>query len=192
MGFVLHRAVILHAPIGGGKTTTVEAVSEGAKSDGLKVMGILSKRVFEGGEKPSYEILELDTGERMSLVKLASMEPGEGWESYGNPYYVFSKKGFCSANLALKRAAEELKDGVVVFVDKYGRLESQHKGIHLGAVMVANALRHSGVVVYLCRDDKVDERARIDLVKGRTARFFNLDDGQVDEILRIMRDCSKL
>jgi nucleoside-triphosphatase THEP1 len=186
----LRCAVILHAPIGGGKTTTAEVAAERAKVDGLKVMGILSKRIFEGGKYPSYEIVELDTGEKAPLVKPAEMEPGKGWESYGNPHYVFSKKGFYSANLALHRAAEELRDGVVVFVDEYGRLESQHKGIHPGAVLVANALKRGGVAIYLCREDKVHEV--IDLVRGRAVRVFKLEAGDADALLRIIRDCSKL
>ncbi len=83
-----------------------------------------------------------------------------------------------------------MRDGVVVFVDEYGRLESQHKGIHPGAVMVADALKRGGVAVYLCRDDKVNEV--IDLVKGRAARVFNLEAGDADALLRIIRGCSKL
>jgi len=186
----LRCAVILHAPIGGGKTTTAQAAAERAKADGIKVMGILSKRVLDGGEYPSYDLLELDTGETMPLVKPADKEPGEGWESYGNQKYVFSKKGLYSANLALDRAASEMRDGVVVFVDEYGRLESQHKGIHPGALMVAEALKRGGVAVYLCRDDKVHEV--INLLRGRTTRVFNLEAGDADALLRIIRSCSKL
>ncbi len=183
-------AVILHAPIGGGKTTTARAAVERARADGLKVMGVLSLRVLDGGEYPSYDLLELDTGETMPLVKPQDEASGEEWESYDNPRFVFSKKGLYSANLALHRGAEELRDGVVVFVDEYGRLESQHKGIHPGAVMVADALRRGGVAVYLCRDDKVNEV--IELVKDRAARIFKLEAGDADALLRIIRGCSKL
>ena len=182
--------MILHAPIGGGKTTTAQAAAERAKADGIKVMGILSKRVLDGGEYPSYDLLELDTGETMPLVKPAAKEPGEGWESYGNQKYVFSKNGLYSANLALDRAASEMRDGVVVFVDEYGRLESQHKGIHPGALMVAEALKRGGVAVYLCRDDKVHEV--INLLRGRTTRVFNLEAGDADALLRIIRSYLKL
>lgn len=183
-------AVILHAPIGGGKTTTAQAAAEMAKADGIKVMGILSKRVLDGGEYPSYDLLELDTGETMPLVKPADEEHGEDWESYGNPKFVFSKNGLYSANLALQRAASEMRDGVIVFVDEYGRLESQRKGIHPGALMVAEALKRGGVAVYLCRDDKINEV--IDLLRGRSARVFNLKAGDADALLRIIRSCSKL
>ena len=98
--------------------------------------------------------------------------------------------GFYSANLALQRAAEEMKDGVVVFVDEYGRLESQKKGIHPGAVMVAEGLKRGGVAVFLCREDKVDEIA--ELVKDKANRVFNLEAGDADALLNIIRGCSKL
>ena len=187
---MMHCAVILHAPIGGGKTRTAEAVVEWAKTDGLKVMGILSRRVLGDGPDPSYNILELDTGEVVPLVKPAGIDFTDGWESFGNPRFVFSSKGFYCANLALQRAAEEMHDGVVTFIDEFGRLESQSKGIHSGAVMVANALRNGGIAVFLCRDDMVPEVN--ELVKGKATRVFTLEAGNVDALLRIIRGCSKL
>jgi nucleoside-triphosphatase THEP1 len=183
-------AVILYAPIGGGKTLTAMAAAERARADGLRIMGVLSRRVFEGAPDPSYEILELDTGERSPLVKSNKLSLSEGWESYGNPRYMFLPDGFRRANLALRRAAEEMRDGVVVFVDEFGRLESGHMGIYPGAVSVAEALRRGGVAVYLCRDDKVAEVN--ELVKGKAARTFTLEAGDSDALLKIILGCSKL
>ena len=190
MGLDLRCAVILHALLGGGKTSTARAAAKMAKADGLKVMGILSLRVLNSGEYPCYDLLELDTGNTMPLVKPQGEASEEGWESYDNPRFVFSKKGFYFANLALRRGAEEMRDGVVVFVDEFGKLESQRKGIYSGAVMVADGLKRGGVAVYLCRDDKVKEV--IDLVKARAERVFNLEAGDADALMRIIRGCSKL
>ena len=183
-------AVILYAPIGGGKTRTAESVAERAKADGIKVMGILSRRVIGDGPDPSYDLVELDTGETMPLVKPAGIGFARGWESFDNPRFVFSKKGFYSANLALHRAATEMGNGVVVFVDEWGRLESEKKGIHPGAVMVANALSGGGVAVFLCRDDKVKEVT--DLVKMKASRVFQLEAGDPDTLLRIILSCTRL
>ncbi len=184
-------AVILHAPIGGGKTRTAEAAAERARADGIKVMGVLSMRVSatDGGD-PSYEILELDTGERVPLVKPIGVGSNGDWESLGNPRFVFSSEGFSRANLALQRAAEEMREGVVVFIDEYGRLESERKGVYFGAVAVADSLRRGGVAVYLCRGDKVAEVT--ELVKGKAARTFALEAGDPDALLRIILGCSRL
>jgi nucleoside-triphosphatase THEP1 len=183
-------AVILHAPIGGGKTRTAEAAAERARADGIRVMGILSRRVLEGAPDASYDILELDTGERVPLVKSNKLNLGEGWESYGNPRYLFSLDGFRRANIALCRAAEEMRDGVVTFVDEYGKLESEHLGIHPGAVTVADAIMSGGVAVYLCRDERVAEVT--DLVKGKAARIFTMEAGDADALLRIILGCTRL
>jgi nucleoside-triphosphatase THEP1 len=183
-------AVVLHAPIGGGKTRTAEAVIEGAKVDGIKVMGVLSRRHLGESSSPCYELLELDTGRRMPLVKPARAGNGDGWESYGNPRFIFSKKGFFYANQALKRAADEMRNGVVVFIDEYGKLESGHLGIYIGALLVANALRKGGIAVYLCRDDKVAEVH--ELVDEKAYRVFDVEAGDVDGLLRIIRGCSRL
>jgi nucleoside-triphosphatase THEP1 len=182
--------VILHAPIGGGKTRTAESVAERAKADGIKVLGILSRRIIGDGPDPSYDLVELDTGETMPLVKPAGMGFAEGWESFDNPRFVFSRKGLYSANLALHRAASEMRDGVVVFIDEWGRLESQKKGIHPGAVMVANALNRGGVAVFLCREDKVEEVT--ELVKGKAALVIQLEAGDADALLRIILGCARL
>ena len=183
-------AVILHAPIGGGKTSTAMAAAERTRADGFKVMGILSLRVLNGGEYPSYDLLELDTGEKMPLVKPQDGTSGEGWESYDNPRFIFSKIGFYSANLALCRGADRMSEGTVVFVDEYGKLESQRKGIYPGTVMVANALKRGGIMVILCRDDKV--REVMDLVKERAERVFNLEAGDAEALVRMIHSCSKL
>jgi nucleoside-triphosphatase THEP1 len=186
----LRCAVILHALIGRGKTSTARAAAETVRTDGLKVMGILSIRILNGNEYPCYDLLELDTGKKMPLVKPQFEALEEGWESFDNPRFVFSKKGFHNANLALHRGAEEMRDGVVVFVDEYGKLESQHKGIHAGAVMVADALKRGGVAVFLCRDEKVKEVN--DLVKGKAEKVFILEAGDTDALMRIICGCSKL
>jgi hypothetical protein len=83
-----------------------------------------------------------------------------------------------------------MKEGVVTFIDEYGRLESERKGIYPGVVMVANALKSGGVAVFLCREDKVTEVT--ELVKGKAARTFSLEAGDVDALLRIIRGCSRL
>lgn len=183
-------AVILYAPIGGGKTRTAELAVERAKADGIKVMGILSRRIIGEDLDPSYDLDELDTGERTPLVKPAGIDFAEGWESFDNPRFVFSRAGFYSANLALQRASTEMRDGVVVFVDEWGRLESQKKGIYSGAVMVANALSRGGIAVFLCRDDKVKEVT--DLVNGKASQVFQLAAGDADALLRIIVGCTRL
>lgn len=71
-------AIILHASLGEGKTTTAITAADRAKIDGIKVMGILSKRVLDGGDYPSYDLLDLETNEVTPLVKPVDKSQGEG------------------------------------------------------------------------------------------------------------------
>jgi nucleoside-triphosphatase THEP1 len=178
-------AVILFGPIGGGKTTTAFGLAERARIEGLKVMGILSRRVIEEGNFSRYDLVDLETGNTIPLVKPANKAEGEDWETHGNPVFAFSKHGFEQANLALHRAAESLKEDVIVFVDEYGRLESKGAGIYISVVEIADALRFGGSAVFLCRNDKVEE-LKI-LLKGKAQRIFTMEAGDPELLWRVFQ-----
>ncbi len=57
-------------------------------------------RIVGEGLDPSYELLELDTGEKVPLAKPSRIGFADDWESYGNSRFVFSRKGFSSASAA--------------------------------------------------------------------------------------------
>ncbi len=149
--------MIIHAPIGGGKTCTASGVADLARRDGIRVMGILSRRVLTGRVHASYEIHDQETCEGWPLVVPQEDSPGEGWETHGNPVYVFSVSGFERANTTLRRAARLMGLMSLVFVDEFGRLESGGEGIYVGALAVAKGLRRGGTAVFLCRTEKVAE-----------------------------------
>jgi len=56
--------------------------------------------------------------------------------------------------------------------------------------MVAKALSKGGVAVFLCRDDKINEV--VDLVKGNASRVFQIEAGDAEALMRVIRGCSKL
>ena len=180
-------AVILYGPIGGGKTTTAFTIAERARNEGLKVMGVLSRRVIEGDTFPRYDLVDLETGNTFPLVKPAEKTQDEEWETHGNPVFTFSKHGFEKANLVLHHAAESLRDGGIVFVDEYGRLESKGMGIYVGVVKVAKALRFGGSAIFLCRNDKVEELKH--LLNGRARQIFTLEAGDPEAIWRLLQGC---
>lgn len=178
-------AVIIHAPIGGGKTSTASAVAEMAKSKGLRVLGILSKRVMTGNPHASYMINDLASGEVWPLVVPQEDSPGEGWETHGNPVYSFSVIGFKRANAVLYRAVEQMGPSSIIFVDEFGRLESGGEGIYPGALASASAIVRGGTVVFLCRTERVEEVKR--LLDGKAGKILVFVAGDPQSVYDVIQ-----
>jgi len=148
----------------------------------------LSRRVFESDPYPSYEAVDLDTGISFLLVRPTEIVEGVNWIT-GTPVYSFSKRGLEQANDILTRAAEALGEGVVIFIDEFGRLESRRMGIYPGIVKVIQALKRKGVAVILCRGDKVAEVE--ELVSGSVEKVFIIVAGDPDALLRAIQNHAK-
>jgi nucleoside-triphosphatase THEP1 len=150
------KALIIHGPIGCGKTQRALELAERARHSGFRVLGLVSIRVTDGGETTGYTGMDLASGARFPLVELTSLAEGEGWRKLGEWKHSFSDAGFERANATLEDAAEALDDETMVVADEYGHIELLGLGIHRGVTMVAEALKRSGCLVVLCRTDKVD------------------------------------
>jgi len=150
------RALVIHGPIGCGKTRRALELAEMARQRGYRVLGLVGLRVIEGGETTGYKGMDLAHGERFPLVKLTSLAEGEDWRKLGKWKYSFNDAGFERANAILMEAAEALDDETVVVADEYGHIELQGMGIHRGVARVAEALKRGGRLVVLCRTDKVE------------------------------------
>lgn len=181
-------AIILHGPIGGGKTTTARDVAERIRRSGHRVMGILSIRVPDNEAPPSYDITDLETGRSFPHVKPREKTNADSddWESFGNPVFTFSKKGLAEANSILTRASQDLGHGAVVFVDEYGRLESRGLGIHIGFTSVVESLRRGGLALILCRDDKVSE-LKSTLERSGIDNVSALEAGDPERVWKIVK-----
>ena len=150
------RALIIHGPIGCGKTQRALELAERARQSGYRVLGLVSIRVTDGGETTGYTGMDLVTGAMFPLVKLTSLAEGEDWRKLGEWKYSFSEAGFERANTILEDAAGSLDDETVVVADEYGNVELLGMGIHRGVARVAEALKRGGCLVVLCRTEKVD------------------------------------
>lgn len=150
------KALIIHGPIGCGKTQRALELAERARQNGYRVLGLISIRVTDGGRTTGYTGMDLASGARFPLVKLTSLAEGEDWRKLGEWKYSFSDAGFERANAILEDAAEDLDDETIVVADEYGHIELQGMGIHRGVTRVTEALKRSGCLVVLCRTEKVD------------------------------------
>ena len=151
------QAAVVHAGIGGGKSTTAAEAARLLRARSFRVSGLLSHRVYEGTQLIGYDLEDLGAERSYPLVRLSSLKPGDGWETHGNPIYSFSVRGFDEANGALRRAAAEAGVCPVIFVDEYGRLESRGLGLAPGALAVFASLAAGASVAVLCRTGMITE-----------------------------------
>ena len=145
-----YTAIIIHAPIGGGKTHTSQTLVAKAKRHGIQVNGVVSPCIKSGKDTVGYDGVDVAQGESFPLVRL-DVE-GDDWFSYGAMKYRFAKAGFLRANRILSRTMAER--GLVI-VDEYGRMEREGEGLYPGFAALTRRLK-SGVLAVACRGDLVD------------------------------------
>jgi nucleoside-triphosphatase THEP1 len=178
-------AVILHGPIGGGKTRTCLELSERARAEGIHPGGIISPRVFTGGKLVGYDALEPATGEKFPIVRLREMAEGPNWFTHGRLIYSFSASGFERANEILRLSAEKQDRPLLIFVDEFGRLEDSGMALYQGALRVSEAISGGVVAVYTCRTNLV--AAVEGLLRGNVEETRRAEPGDTDALWAIIR-----
>jgi nucleoside-triphosphatase THEP1 len=178
-------AVVIHAGIGGGKTSTARAIADILRDRGFSVRGILSMRLSSGVSE-GYDAEDLETGEVYPLVRLTSSVESIDWETYGNPIYSFSCSGFARVNNTLRVAAEKMAPGVIVFLDEYGKLELRGEGIRPGVNAVVSSLGQGGAAVVLCRSNVVPE---VEALLRRAVNAVGIfEAGDVEAVINFLVD----
>ena len=158
----MSRVVIVHGPIGSGKTKTCLELAERARSN-VAVAGIITTRVFERGEVVGYDCIDVSTGEAFPLVRLAREMDDPDWLPLYLEKFVFSTSGFRRGNEVLETSVSSLGSPRLIFVDEYGRLEARGEGLLRGVEAILDGLREFDVAVVTCRTNllgHVEEMAR--------------------------------
>ena len=178
-------AVILHGPIGSGKTTTCLQLAERVKAEDIHVRGVLSPRVFLEGELVGYDCLDLSSGEAFPLARLRDVTEGPGWLTFGQLIYSFSSTGLERANRVLRLSSRSLGPGTIVFVDEFGRLERSGSGMYPGVIEVSGSLSRGGVAVFACRSNLVGVVEGI--LKDKVERIFRFEPGEFGALWSFVR-----
>ncbi len=130
------RALVVTGPIGSGKTQAVSALADDLRGQGLKVGGVVSPRVLEGGLTIGYRVRDLSSGEERTLC--TEEPPGIRFRRF-----YFCPRSLEFANQAIRRASEEAD---LVVVDEVGPLELAGNGLAPGL----SAALGSGTFVVMC------------------------------------------
>jgi len=120
----LRRGVLLLCGhVGAGKSSTLERLVETLRAAGRRVAGILSPAVVRDGERVGYDLIDLSSGRRTELSRIAPA-PARGGPFVGR--FAFDLDGLAAGRTALSVDAASAAD--VVIVDEIGPWELSDQG----------------------------------------------------------------
>ena len=154
------QILILHGPIGSGKSNRAEQIADRAKVNGYSVYGVISRRVMKGRETIGYDGFFPNTRETTPIVYRGTEVSGEDWKPLRGPF-LYNEPAFQKANEALIEATYLMDEKTLVIVDEYGHLEVRGFGLYPGLIKVIEALQGGGKLLILCRTDKIDNVLRL-------------------------------
>jgi len=154
------QILIVHGPIGSGKSSRAQQIADRAKVNGCKVYGVISKRVMKGRETKGYDGFYPHTMETSPIVYKETEVSGKEWKPLRGPF-LYNEYAFQRANDALIEAAHLMDEKTLVIVDEYGHLEARGFGLFPGLIKVVGALQGGGRLLILCRTDKIDNVLRL-------------------------------
>lgn len=177
-------AIILHGPIGCGKTMTCHGLMEKARNEGIPLGGVITQRYFVDDLLKGYDCMDISTGETFPLARLVEDVEGDDWYQFSRLKYTFSHSGFEHANSVLSSSADLLSQGALVFVDEFGRLERKRQGLFPGVFNVVEALKDGGIAVFACRSNFVENVTQ--LLKGRARRVYRREPGNLESLWTVV------
>lgn len=136
-----------------GKTTKLKQLLEG-RTD---VSGFVAEKVYDCGRVTTYKLINIRTGEKCTIARLASLPLPQGWgESVGHGPFKFSQSGFKWAKDLFEAAQKE--DCAAFVIDELGKLELQGKG---HAELIRSALNSNLDLYISVREVNVEEAIRV-------------------------------
>ena len=149
------QILIVHGPIGSGKSNRADQISDRAKVNGYNVYGVISRRVMRNKETIGYNGFFIKTKKNVPIVFRSTEVSGVNWKPLRG-FYLYNEDAFYEANQELIEAAHLMDEKTLAVVDEYGHLEVGRLGLYPGLLKVVESLRGGGKLLILCRTDKVD------------------------------------
>jgi nucleoside-triphosphatase THEP1 len=124
---------------GSGKTSFLFTLVDALNDEGLSVSGVLCPATFDGNKKVAIEMVNIATGERRILARLAVEEPTD--LQFGD--WAFLQETIDWGNTCLS----EIESTDVLILDEVGPLElEQGQGVQAGMDMMTRGRYHVGIM----------------------------------------------
>ncbi len=173
---------IITGPIHSGKTTGLSALVSSLAERGWRPAGVLSRAVFDDGQRIGYDLVNVATGETMPLIRLVGYEPWQPEERIRFGDYFFSLPSFREGNSILRNITEP----DVVVIDEIGHLELREQGFAQGLRHALNQL--SCPIVLVVRESLLSDV--ISHFEIRDYRTVSVTDGTLLSQLLSIRESS--
>jgi nucleoside-triphosphatase len=148
------QRLIVTGARGSGKSLWCAAVAEAARARGMRVVGVSSPAVIEGGRKVAIDLVDVRTGQRRRLADVRRAdEPGTATQRWR-----FDETALAWGNGVLRDAAQQA-DADLLMVDELGPLEFV-RGEGFTEGLAAIDAGHYAVACAVVRPALVDEALR--------------------------------
>jgi len=154
-----------------GKTTFVGRLVDNLKDQNIQIIGFLSIGIHENGERTGFNIVDLQTSQKIGLCTKTRQE---GWFSFGD--YYFNPEGFSKGNEILN--INNLENKQLIVIDEIGPVELNKQGWS-GAI---ETLCHTSSIpqLWVVRNSLVDKIIR----KWNTGNvyIFNINENTPKDV----------
>ena len=158
------KRLMITGPIGVGKSTLLDRLVELGRTEGLRIGGILSLRMWDNSETVGYNMIDIDSGKTAPLAlvgnRLDDLDVSKDDVAYFPPElfggricrYHFLESAFTQGNLLLDEINRRKDEFDVIAVDEIGFLELNGKGFSNSVSLLRDLENYSGLAVVVCRD----------------------------------------
>jgi nucleoside-triphosphatase THEP1 len=158
--------LLLCGRVGEGKSEALQLLVESVRTDGFRVAGILSPAVRRDGRRVGYDLIDLASGDRTGLSRLAGDAGAAGRPSVGN--FSFQPEGIRAGQAALLNPAADL-----VMVDEVGPWELRDQG--WAGSLYQLTLETDTPMIWVVRSDIVEQvKTHWGLQEPQTIDFSSL------------------
>jgi nucleoside-triphosphatase THEP1 len=142
-----HKKFIITGPKGSGKTTFTKKLAGHLREKGIAVKGILSLKILDNSEITGYDILNIETGEKICFLRVSEARSAEKIGKFN-----ICPEGLESGRKLLNSLISE--SNKLVIVDEVGLLELNNGG---WADCIDGLLNSENHLLMVVRDDFVEK-----------------------------------